>query len=160
MKALVIFYSFEGNTKYISQVIAKELSCDVLELKPVKEIQTKGFMKYIWGGKQVLMKELPALCEYSQNFDAYDLLIIGTPVWSFTFAPPLRTFFSKKHFRDKKIALFCCNEGGAKNTLKNMQRQLEKNEVISMQSFVNVLKNKEKNEEKAKDWARSFNKFI
>ncbi|MBI6872212.1 flavodoxin family protein [Clostridium aciditolerans] len=34
MKKLVVFYSFEGNTRYIAQSIAKAINADLLELKP------------------------------------------------------------------------------------------------------------------------------
>ena len=47
MKKLVIFYSFEGNTKYIAENIAEAVDADILELKPVKDIKSNGFMKYL-----------------------------------------------------------------------------------------------------------------
>ena len=56
MKPLIVFYSFEGNTKLIAEKIAQTVDAEALELKPQKEIRTKGFMKYFWGGKQVLTK--------------------------------------------------------------------------------------------------------
>lgn len=45
MKKLVVFYSFEGNTKFLAEAIANEIKADILELKPKKEIKTKGFFK-------------------------------------------------------------------------------------------------------------------
>ena len=43
MKKLVVFYSLEGNTKYIAQAIAEEIAADLLELKAVKEINKKVY---------------------------------------------------------------------------------------------------------------------
>ena len=45
MKKLIIFYSFEGNTKLIAENIAKAIDADILELKPEKEVKTKSFMR-------------------------------------------------------------------------------------------------------------------
>ena len=94
MKSLVIFYSFEGNTKLMAENIAQTAEADVLELKPKKEIQSKGFMKYFWGGKAAMMKEKPELLPFDKNIQDYDLIFIGTPVWAWTYSPPLNSFFS------------------------------------------------------------------
>ena len=44
----------------------------------------------------------------------YDLVVIGTPVWASTFAPPIRTFLDDNgdRLRGKKIAAFACYAGG------------------------------------------------
>jgi len=61
MKKLVIFYSFEGNTKYIAENIAEAVGADILELKPKKDVSSGGFMKYLWGGRQVVLGKKPEL---------------------------------------------------------------------------------------------------
>ena len=38
MKALVLYYSFSGNTRLIAEMVAKELNADLEELKPVKPL--------------------------------------------------------------------------------------------------------------------------
>ena len=40
MKKLVVYYSFEGNTKLISTAIANEIGADILELKPIMDLHT------------------------------------------------------------------------------------------------------------------------
>ena len=59
MKSLVIYYSLEGNTKLIADTIKNELNSDVLELRTKKQYPNKGFKKYLWGGKSVILKEKP-----------------------------------------------------------------------------------------------------
>ncbi|MCK5289167.1 MAG: flavodoxin, partial [Candidatus Omnitrophica bacterium] len=86
MKKIVIFYSFEGNTKLIAESIAKTIGADLLELKPKSEMQSKGFMKYVWGGKAVMMKAKPELLPMDKDIKGYDILFIGTPVWAGTYA--------------------------------------------------------------------------
>lgn len=40
MKALVVYYSFEGNTRLIAHAIAEAVGADLLELKPKRSACT------------------------------------------------------------------------------------------------------------------------
>ena len=156
-RSIIIFYSYEGNTRFIAHTIAKEIRADILELKPKKDMNSKGFMKYFWGGKSVMLKQKPKLEPYDFTPDNYDFILIGTPVWSFTFTPALRTFFSQISIKNKKIAVFCCHEGGMRNTLDNMVDNLPGNTIIGKNDFNHPLvKNKNENEKKAVAWAKEL----
>ncbi|WP_099187235.1 flavodoxin family protein [Tepidibacter mesophilus] len=154
MKKLVVYYSFEGNTKLLSQTIAQNLDAEILELKIKNEVKRKGFMKYLWGGKSVFMKDKPELEPIAINIDEYDVLIIGTPVWAGTFAPGLRTFFDKYNIQNKNIFLFCTHEGGQGKTLENMKSKLDMNNIVDCKDFVNVSKNIELSKNIAKKWVK------
>ncbi len=157
MKKIVIFYSFEGNTKLIAENIAKETGADILELKPQQEMKTKGFMKYFWGGKSAMMKSKPKLLPINKNITDYDILFIGTPVWAWTYAPPLNTFFSKYHVSNKKIALFCCHGGGKGKIFNKMKSALGSNEFLGEIDFKDPLKaDVKENIKKAIEWTKSI----
>lgn len=161
MKKIVIFYSFEGNTKLIAENIAKTIDADLLELKPKKEIKSKGFMKYIWGGKAVIMKTKPELFPIDKDIQKYDVLLIGTPVWAWTYAPPLNTFFTAYSLSNKKIALFCCYSGGEGKIFDKMKKNLKNNQILGEIGFRDPLKiATENNIQKAKDWAENINKIL
>ena len=95
MKTLVVYYSLEGNTKFIAETISKTVGADLLELKPIKDISSTWFMKYFWWWRQVMMKEKPELKAFDKDLDKYDLIFIGTPVWAFNYTPAIYTFFEK-----------------------------------------------------------------
>ncbi|SHK20373.1 Flavodoxin [Anaerobranca californiensis DSM 14826] len=152
VKTLVIYYSFEGNTKFIAETIAEKLGADLLELKPEKELNSKGFMKYIWGGSQVVMGKMPKLQPLDKNPLDYDLLIIGTPVWAWSYTPPLNTFFNNVKITGKKIALFSCHGGQNAKTFEKMEKALEGNEIIAKQDFFEPLRDKEENKKKAENF--------
>ncbi|MHA2009864.1 MAG: flavodoxin family protein [Promethearchaeota archaeon] len=82
VKVLVVFYSLTGNTKLIAESIKDALDTDILELKPVKELNPEGGSKFFWGGYQSTMKLKPKLKDFDLNPLEYDLIIIGTPVWA------------------------------------------------------------------------------
>src|SRR6056297_2836113 len=102
-KTLVLYYSYEGHTKKVAEVIAKELSADIEGVKPIKEMKTKGFGKFIWGGGQVVMKKKPELKPMNVNPDDYDTIFVGTPVWAFTYAPPVKTILETGMLKNKKV---------------------------------------------------------
>jgi flavodoxin len=156
MKTLIIYYSFEGSTKLIAETIKNKLDADILELKLKKDIKTHGFMKYVWGGKMVVMKESPELEKFDININDYNQIIFGTPVWAGIFVPAFRTFFNNYKFSGKNVALFICHDGGPGKTLDKMKAELQGNDVIATQDFKKTAQNKENNIEMAKKWAETL----
>lgn len=157
MKTLVVYYSFEGNTRFIACAIAEAIGADLLELKPKKEIGTHGFMKYVWGGRQVVLKRKPALLPLDRQPQDYDLLFIGTPVWAYSYSPPVHTFFSTANLSGKKIALFCCHGGDKRRTLEKMRASLAGNEIVGEIDFVEPLSgDRNASARRAQDWARGI----
>lgn len=158
MKTAVLFYSLEGNTKHISKIIAKELQADLIELKTKKTFPTSGIAKYFWGGKSVVMKEHPELANKPIHLDAYDNIIIGTPIWAGTYAAPFQTFLKQYKFTGKKVAVFACNAGGGgQKCFKMFKEALPDNQFVDEIDFVNPLKAKTKESaKKAMVWAKSL----
>ncbi len=126
MKTAIIYYSMSGNTKFIAGKIAEKLGADMIRIEPVKAYPDRGAKKFIWGGKSAVMREKPKLLPYEFNAGQYDTIIIGTPVWASSFAPPIRTFIQEnKHIQKKKIAAFVCfSGGGADKAMDKMKRYI------------------------------------
>jgi len=57
----------------------------------------------------VVMKEIPEIFDIKNNIDEFDNIIIGTPVWAWTYSPPMQALFKKYEIKDKKVAVFCCH---------------------------------------------------
>lgn len=126
MKTAIIYYSMSGNTKFTAEKIAKTLEADIIRIEPVKAYPDKGAKKFIWGGKSAVMEEKPELSPYEFKIEQYDTIIIGTPVWASTFAPPIRTFICEnKGISEKKIAVFTCfSGGGADKAIDKMKKYI------------------------------------
>lgn len=118
MKTLIVYYSMEGNTDYMAGRIAEKLDADTLRIEPVKAYLSKGFLKFLWGGKSAIMEEKPKLKPYDADLSQYDRIIFGTPVWASNITPPLRTFAleNKEELRGKKLAAFVCEAGSGGET--------------------------------------------
>lgn len=138
MKKALIYYSLEGNTQYVAEKITEQLDVDVYKIKPKKEYPTGTFSKFLWGGKSVVMGDTPELEPYDFNPNQYDLIIIGTPIWASSYAPPIKTFLNENTFKDKKIALYTCSGGGdTKKCLDKFRESLNESEIVSTLALVN-----------------------
>jgi flavodoxin len=157
MRTLVVYYSLEGNTRFIAETIARSINGDILELKPEKDVPNKGFLKFVLGGKQVVFKERPKLKVLEKNIEDYDLIFLGSPVWAGSFAPAFNTFFSEKEIENKKVALFCCYGGQSGKTFENFKKHLTKSTIVGEIGFKDPLKNdKELNENRVQKWAKNI----
>ncbi|MFW9880848.1 MAG: flavodoxin family protein [Candidatus Thorarchaeota archaeon] len=156
-KILVVYYSLTGNTKFIAEAILESINTDILELKPVKELNAESRMKYVWGGFQAIMKIKPKLREFDINPLDYEFIILGTPVWSWTFSPTVRSFLSNFDLSGKKVALWTCSGGDGVKAMKRFKNALKGTNIIGEIRFQQPLQNKpEAAKEHARVWAKEL----
>lgn len=154
LKKLVIYYSLDGNTKFIAENIALATNADLLQLKLQKEISRIPLIKQFMGGMQSSLKKRPEIDALDKNPENYDTIFIGTPVWAGTFASPYNTLFSKVSLKNKNIALFCCYAGSKGKTFDEFKKQLEGNNIVGETEFKSPAKtNKDENASNARKWA-------
>ncbi len=159
MKTCVVYYSYEGNTKHIAETLAKEINCDLFELEAVKEFNSKGLLKYVWGGKQAMMKESPQLKDLGFNPNDYDRIFLGTPVWAWTVAPVIRSFI-QNYLKDRFVFIFYTHEGGDQGFDEKAETLVSKhNRLIGTKGFINVLKEKETSTTLCLEWAQELKKI-
>lgn len=141
MRAAVIYYSLEGNTEFIARMIAEEAKAKMFKLETRKEFPTKGFKKFFVSGGSVLFHRKPELKEESFNLEAYDTLIIGSPIWAGTYASPLNTFLSLNEIKNKTIYLFACHgSGDADKYYSKMKERLHGNIIADTIDFLEPIK--------------------
>ncbi|MBY9007173.1 MAG: flavodoxin [Candidatus Lokiarchaeota archaeon] len=156
-KILVVYYSLTGNTKLIAETIAESINAKILALKPVKELKAESGRTYIWGGYQAKMKRKPKLKEFDINPLDYELIILGTPVWAWTFSPPIRSFLSKFNLSNKNVALFMSHDGRGVKAMKRFKEILKDSNILGEIGFEKPQKY-EQNEikEKAIAWVKEI----
>ncbi len=105
-----------------------------------------------------MFKEKPELINAQLDISNYKNIIIGTPVWCGTYAPPFNTFLSNFEIKYKNIAIFACHGGGgAEKCFDNFKNELTENNFLGYISFVDPIKNqREECSQKAKEWIKSL----
>jgi len=120
MKILVIYYSRTGTTKKVAHEIAHELNCDLEEITTNK--YKRGLIGYLMAVRDSYKGKLPMISKINSDLTRYDLIIIGTPIWSFTVAAPVRSFISYHRENFKRLVFFCTMGGsGAERAFKAME---------------------------------------
>lgn len=132
MRTIVVYFSLEGNVKYVADIISDYMKADSLRIEPVKNYPKGNFSKFFWCGKSAVFGETPKLAPYKFDKDEYEIIIIGTPVWAGSYAPPVKTFLRENDLSDKKIALFACNSGGAaEKCFSKLKLEMPDSDVIA-----------------------------
>ncbi|WP_122638346.1 flavodoxin family protein [Romboutsia sp. Marseille-P6047] len=159
MKNLVVYFSLEGNTKLIAEIIAKELDADIMELRTKKEFPKKGLKKYFWASKSVIFRENPILINKYIDLNQYDNIFLGSPIWVGTYASPFNTFIRDYKIYNRNIGLFACSGGGStKKCFDEFKKMLKWNNFVGEIEFVGPLKvDKEKNIKSIKQWIKGLN---
>jgi len=155
MKTLIVYYSFEGNTRYAARLLAEKLEADTLELEPVKDYPRGNASKYVFGGVAASLSTAPKLKPYACDPEKYDLVILGSPVWASRVAPPMNTFLKSNDLRQSRVAAFACCAGGS---TEQLFAALEKmvGGLIAKASFLNPASHREAAEKEAARFAAAL----
>lgn len=110
---LVAYFSATGNTQSVAEKIASHLDADVFELKPV-EPYSQDDLNYNNGNSRVAREhEDPSLQDIAleqttpENFDQYETVFIGYPIWWGQAAWPVDVFVTDNDFAGKTVVPFC-----------------------------------------------------
>ncbi len=122
MKPLILYYSYGGNTKTIAEFIQQETDGDLVQLEPAVAYSDNYDQVVRQGEDEVQQGVTPALKPLDLDWEAYDTVILGTPVWWYTFAPVVRTFLTSHDFSGKTIYPFATNGGWLGHTFRDVEQ--------------------------------------
>lgn len=129
-KVLIAYYSLSGNTKAVAEKIQNITGGDIFEIEPVKPYPNE-YNAVVELAKREKAAEATPDIKGSVDVSKYDVIFVGTPVWWYTMATPVRTFVSKNDFSGKVIAPFCTHGGGgASATFSDIKKYASAAEVL------------------------------
>ena len=114
MKTLVVYYSAEGHTKKIAEEIGKNLGADLFEIIP-DPIYTTDDLDWTnpdsrssrENDEPELRENLKLKITTPDNWNEYDRIILGYPIWWGIAAWPTNTFVKLNNWANKTICPFC-----------------------------------------------------
>jgi len=112
-KVLVVYYSASGNTAQVADYIAEETSADTFELVP-EEIYTDADLNWTDRDSRVSrehddesLRNVSLVNATPDNWDDYDVVFVGYPIWWGIAAWPVNQFITSNDFSGKTVIPFC-----------------------------------------------------
>ena len=174
-KVLIVYYSqtgeqytvgniTKGNTEIVAEIIAEKTGGDLFQVKVKNDNYPKGYMELTEYAKEEKNKNVrPDIIGDVENFDDYDIIFIGSPVWWSDMPMPLYTFLEKHDFSNKKVAPFITHEGSGSSLIpNNIRKALKPLEMLEdVNIYGHVAQNKrEQAEKEVEDWLKRIKFFI
>lgn len=129
-RVLIAYYSYSGNTKAVAEKIQNLTGGDMFEIKPVKAYPA-NYNDVVALAQQEKAKDVRPELVDNGNVENYDIIFVGTPVWWYTMAGPVKTYLSKNNFDGKVIMPFCTHGGGGESaTYTDMQKLVPNAKVM------------------------------
>ena len=112
-KILVTYFSHSGNTRIVAEKISHIVNGELFEIKTVNEYPVKYNLVVDQAKKEFIAQTRPELINRISNFNEYDVIVIGYPMWWYTCPMAMFTFLESYDFSGKIILPFCTHEGSA-----------------------------------------------
>ena len=112
-KILVAYYSATGSTKKVAKEIAKNLNADLFEIEPV-DAYTSDDLDWSDNNSRVSkehndesLRDVKLKNTKVSNWENYDTVLIGYPIWWGIAAWPVNNFVKDNDFTGKTVIPFC-----------------------------------------------------
>ena len=112
-KTLVVYYSATGNTKAVAEMIAEETNGDLFEIEP-KDSYSDEDLDWTDSNSRVAReyenedeRHVELVSSTVDNWEDYDTIFVGYPIWWGIAAWPVNTFIENNDFTDKTVVPFC-----------------------------------------------------
>lgn len=101
----------KGNTAIMAEMVAEKTGGTLFEIKPVKEYPA-GYKECTELAKQEQAENArPEIVNKVENFNEYDVIFLGYPIWWSDFPMIIYTFLEQNDFNGKTIIPFCTSAG-------------------------------------------------
>lgn len=111
-KTLVVYYSASGNTARVAKDIAEDAGADLFEIVPT-EVYTSEDLNWTNPDSRVSrehddesLRDVPLTTTEVPDWDSYDTVFIGYPIWWGIAAWPVDTFVKNNDFTGKTVIPF------------------------------------------------------
>ncbi len=141
-KTLVVYFSrtgeqysvgniTEGNTAIVAKMIADNTGGDIFEIKLQNDTYPADYSSLT----EVAQKEKknnirPEILEDINNFDEYDVIFVGGPIWWSDLPMAVYTFIEKHNWSGKQVVPFATHEGSGLSSVPNNLKKATNAEML------------------------------
>ena len=139
-RKLVAYFSASGTTRKIAEMIAEATAADLYEILP-KQSYTKDDLNLMDKKSRTSVemsdkKFRPEIFNTDVQFDKYDEIILGFPIWWYVAPTIINAFLENYDFSGKKIVLFATSGGsGFGNTVSELKPSAPDTEIVEGKVF-------------------------
>ena len=112
-KTLIVYYSATGSTKKVAEELAKNLNANLFEIEPL-DPYTSADLDWTDSNSRVTrehndesLRDIKLKNTKVSNWDNYDTVLIGYPIWWGIAAWPVNNFVKDNDFTGKTVIPFC-----------------------------------------------------
>lgn len=112
-KTLVVYYSAQTHTRRVAERVAKNLNADIFEIVPV-DVYSEDDLNWTNSNSRVSkehndesLRDIKLKSTNVPNWEDYDTVILGYPIWWAIAAWPTDTFVKANDFTEKTVIPFC-----------------------------------------------------
>jgi len=106
-RLLVVFYSRSETTAAIARRLATELDADCERLQEADDRRRTGAVGFLRSLADVIRDRAADLRPTACSPSAYDVVVIGTPVWAGRASTPVSTWLARHGSKLRATAFFC-----------------------------------------------------
>lgn len=112
-RTLIVYFSAQGHTEEVANQMAENLNADIFEIEPV-DAYTSADLNYTDDSSRVSrehadesLRDVELVSTTVPNWEEYDTVLIGYPIWWGVAAWPVDTFVESNDFTGKTVIPFC-----------------------------------------------------
>ena len=106
-KILVAYFSWGGTTQRMAQEIVRQTGADIFRIEPVVPYPTDYTKCTEMAQEEKNNNARPTIADEVKNWEQYDTVFIGCPVWWWTTPMIICTFAESYDFEGKTVVPFC-----------------------------------------------------
>lgn len=125
-------YIEKGNTEIVAEMIAEETNADLFAIQSVVPYPDVYSEMLEVSRRETSENARPAIKNTIADFDKYDVIFIGYPIWNGTCPMIIRTFTESYDFSGKTVIPFCTHAGsGLGSSVSAIRSQLQSATVLN-----------------------------
>lgn len=145
-----------GNTQYVAEVIHETIGGDVFRIETVNDYPREHEALLDYASEEQSNSERPELTQQVDNFEQYEIILLGYPNWWYDMPMPIYSFLEAYEFSGKTIIPFVTHGGSRASSTIETIGELASGAIIYEEPLILSRNDVAGSEITVKEWAESL----